>query len=71
MSSVSDRNARLDKLVAATKSWADKQRKVLQNRVASSKAILKGRTGQERLAQSSVQAASALVVDEINSFLAT
>lgn len=71
MADTSARDARLDKLITATKDWAGKQRKVFNDRVASSKKILKGRTGQERLAQSSVQAASGLVVDEISSFLTT
>lgn len=70
MSDASDRNALLDQLVAATQAWATKRRKELTDRVASSKKILQGRTGAERLAQSSVQATSALVVTEINSFLA-
>lgn len=67
--SIAARNARLDALVAATTAWADKQTKQLQDRVAISKRILKGRTGSERLAQASVQAASSLVVNEIDEFL--
>jgi hypothetical protein len=67
--STAARDMRLDALVDATTAWADKQTKSLQDRVASSKKILKGRTGSERLAQSSVQAASALVVTEIDAFL--
>lgn len=69
MSKVSDRNARLDALVAATQSWAKSQRDALNHRVASSKAILQGRTGSERLAQASVQATSGLVVAAIDDFL--
>jgi len=69
MADTAARDARLDALVEATKFWADKQTKALQERAASSKKILKGRTGAERLAQASVQAASALVVSEIDEFL--
>jgi hypothetical protein len=69
MPTVAERNARLDALTAATTSWAEKRRTEINNRVASSKKILKGRTGSERLAQASVQAASALVVESIDDFL--
>lgn len=69
MASVADRNARLDALAAATKFWSDKRIDEINRRVASSKKILQGRTGSERLAQASVQASQALVVDSINDFL--
>jgi hypothetical protein len=67
--STTARNARLDALSSAVTTWAQKQTDAINQRVASSKAILKGRTGSERLAQSSVQAASALVVSSIQDFL--
>lgn len=67
--SVTARNARLDALSTAVTFWADKQRAAINARVESSKNILKGRTGSERLARSAVQAASDLVVDSINDFL--
>jgi len=67
--SVADRNNRLDALLKASKFWADKRRTDINHRVDSSKKILKGRTGSERLARSNVQAASALVVDSIDDFL--
>ena len=69
MSTVAERNARLDALVAAAKQWADSRTTELQNRVTSAKKILQGRTGSERLAQTSVTAASDLVVSEIDDFL--
>jgi len=69
MSKVAERNARLDKLVEATQSWAKTQRDALNHRVASSKKILQGRTGSERLAQASVQATSSLVIAAIDEFL--
>jgi hypothetical protein len=65
------RNARLDALAQAVTFWADKQRQAINNRVASSKNILKGRTGSERLAQSNVQGASDLVVSSLDAFLLT
>jgi hypothetical protein len=71
MSSVDERNTRLDQLLAATTTWTDKRRIELKARVAANKKILKGRTGSERLAQASVAATSALVVDEIDAFLLT
>jgi hypothetical protein len=69
MANVTERNARLDQLVKITKSWATKRRDEINHRVASSKRILQGRTGSERLAQAGVQATSALVVTEIDEFL--
>ncbi len=71
MSSVDERNARLDDLEKATTAWATKRRDELTSRVAENKKILKGRTGSERLAQASVSAAHDLVVDEIDAFLVT
>ncbi len=69
MSTVAERNARLDALEQAVRNYAAAQRKNLQKRVATSKKILRGRTGSERLAQASVEASSDLVVDEIEDFL--
>jgi hypothetical protein len=67
--SKAERNARLDKLEKATTDWAEKRLKQYQDRIASNKAILKGRTGSERLAQANVQAGSDLVVSAISEFL--
>jgi hypothetical protein len=69
MASVADRNARLDALVQAATQWATSRTNTLQNQVAVLKAILVGRTGSERLAQTSVSATSDLVVSSINDFL--
>lgn len=71
MASVAERNARLDALVQAAQDWAKTRTDELNNRVSSAKAILQGRTGSERLAQTGVSATSDLVVDEINQFLVT
>ena len=64
-----DRNARLDALGTAIQAWAKKRREVLNNQVAFSKRILKGRTGAERLNNAMVETANDLVVDQINQFL--
>ena len=64
-----DRNARLDALGTAIQAWAKKRREVLNNQVAFSKRILKGRTGAERLNNAMVETANDLVVDQINEFL--
>lgn len=69
MSATDARNARLDALTAAVNTWATQRTAQLQAVVAQNKQILQGRTGSERLAQSSVDAASALVVNQINNFL--
>lgn len=65
------RNARLDALVTATTQWADRRTKELNDKVSVIKKILKGRTGSERLASATSQAASDAVVREIDEFLAT
>jgi chromosome condensin MukBEF complex kleisin-like MukF subunit len=64
-----ERDARLDKLKKAVEEWADKRTQQYQARVASNKALLKGRTGAERLAQNTVRAASDQVVRAIDEFL--
>ena len=69
MASQAERNARLDKLGAATTEWATQRRTYLKKQVAFSKRLLQGRTGSERLNQASVESATALTVDQINSFL--
>lgn len=69
MSSLDQRNARLDGLLTATKSWADKRRKELTERAQAAKSLLKGRTGSERLVQTTVQASSEVVASEIEDFL--
>lgn len=69
MATVAERNARLDALATAAKAWHDKQIQELQHRVESSKKILRGRTGAERLARAGVTAASDLVIDQIDDFL--
>ncbi len=69
MSSITERNARLDSLAQATREYAAQQRKQLKKRVDVSKRILQGRTGSERLAQASVQESASLVTAEIDDFL--
>lgn len=69
MASVAERNARLNALVTATQAWAAQRTQELQDRVASCQQILNGRTGSQQLAQASVQAASGLVIQQINDFL--
>ena len=69
MASKEERDARLDELATATSEWATKRRTQLQKQVAFGKALLKGRTGAERLNDKSVQTATNLLVDEIGEFL--
>ena len=69
MATKEERDARLDKLAEAAKQWADAERKRLKSQVAFGKALLKSRTGQDRLANTSVSAVSDLAVDQINQFL--
>lgn len=69
MATQDERNARLDKLAKATAEWAKNQRTYLQKQSTLAKRMLKGRTGSERLAQTSVGIVSGLTVDQINQFL--
>lgn len=69
MSTVAERNARLDALQTAVSQYATAQRDTLNKQVARCKAILQGRTGSERLAQSAVQQGTTLAVQQINEFL--
>lgn len=71
MSASDDRNARLDALVSATQQWATTRQNQITQQVAQNNAILQGRTGSQRLAQSAVAAASDLVVNSIDDFLLT
>ena len=63
------RDQRLDDLATATSEWATKRRKQLEAQVSFSKALLKGRTGAERLNNAVVTSATDLLVDEVNDFL--
>ena len=69
MASQEERNARLDKLKTAVNAWADKEEERLNAEAALLKKILKGRTGSERLNNTSVESASDLLVDELDQFL--
>ena len=68
-STLDQRNSQLDALQDAVKQYAQAQRDELNRRVAVNKQILLGRTGSDRLANSSVESTSSLVVETINSFL--
>lgn len=63
------RDARLDNLEKAVDEWADKRIARLKKEAVLLKKIMKGRTGAERLNAASVDAASALQVDELSQFL--
>jgi len=67
--SKAQRDERLAQLQKAVEQWADKRTAQYKDRVAVNKAILKGRTGSERLADASVRDGSTLVVAAINDFL--
>jgi hypothetical protein len=69
MADTAARNQRLQQLVAATQAWATSRTTVLNNQATSAQAILNGRTGATQLAQAGVDAASMLVVSQIDDFL--
>ena len=70
MATKAERDARLDDLAKATREWATNERTRLKKQVTFSKQLLRGRTGSERLNNASVTTANALLVDEINQYLA-
>ena len=69
MASKEERDARLDALASAATAWASEERTRLQKQVASSKRLLKGRTGAERLNNASVVTANDLLIEEIDQYL--
>ncbi len=69
MATKEERDARLDALAAATTEWATAERQRLQDQADFGKRLLKGRTGSERLNNTSVTMAQELLVDEIDTFL--
>lgn len=69
MASKEERDARLDRLVDQVRAWHTKRQEALDKQVAFSKALLRGRTGAERLNNESVSSASLLLTDEIDTFL--
>lgn len=69
MATQEERNARLDALGSAVTAWATQRRQRLENESASLKKLLKGRTGSERLNNTTVTTATDLLVDEIDQFL--
>lgn len=71
MSGKAERDARLLRLSEATTKWADKRIEQYEKQVAINKALLKGRTGADRLASENARANSTLVVSAIDDFLLT
>lgn len=69
MATKEERDARLDQLGSSVSAWAAQRRKQLQDEAAALKKLLKGRTGSERLNNTTVTTASSLLVDEIDQFL--
>jgi len=68
MATIEERNARLDELVKATQAWSTVRQKTLNDQVAFAKRVLKGR-GINGLNNKTVEAASELLVEEIDTFL--
>lgn len=64
-----ERDARLDALLEAAQTWGDVRKKQLTNAVVLSKAILRARTGSDRLVASTVAATSEKVIEAIDDFL--
>lgn len=64
-----DRQARIDELVSSVQQWSAKETEQIEQRLVLLRAVLTGRTGSDRLPAKAVAAASALVVDEIDSYL--
>ena len=69
MATKAERDARLDELISLTKTWSQKRQKELNDRVTQLTNMLKAR-GAGQLLNATTTAATGLVVDEINRFLA-
>ena len=69
MASQAERDKRLDDLKESVEAWEVKKTKDINDRVALSKRILKGRTGSERLSQAATSAAKSAVISSIDDFL--
>lgn len=66
-----ERDARLQKLVDATNTWAKAETDRLTKEADFLESVLKGRTGAGRLTDQNVADSSNLVVNEITDFLGT
>lgn len=63
------REVRLAALEKALKQFATSQRESIQKRVTAAKAMLRGRTGSDRLNRSANEAVTDLVIEELDDFL--
>ena len=63
------RDENLSKLQSAMKEFADKEIKRLDNETKFMRAVMKGRTGSEKLGTSNLLETAKLVQDEIDQFL--
>lgn len=64
-----ERDARLQKLVEATNTWADAETERLTKEADFLESVLQGRTGAGRLANQNVVDSTALIVSEITDFI--
>lgn len=64
-----DRDSRLATLSSAVTAWSTKQKKRIEDQVAFSKRLLRGRNAANGLNNTTVSKASELLVDELDQFL--
>lgn len=64
-----ERDENLDALAEAVDEWGQKERDRLENEVKFMRAVLKGRTGEDKAGTDALDSASALLQAEINDFL--
>lgn len=69
MANETARNERLTSLATSTTAWAKQERDSYKATVARNKAVLKGRTGSERLVSALTEATATAAQDEIDAFL--
>jgi hypothetical protein len=65
-----DRDANLDSLKSAVKSWGDKEKTRLENEVKFMRAVLKGRTGSEKAGTQNLDTLQKILELEVEDFIA-
>jgi hypothetical protein len=66
-----ERDANLDSLKSAVKTWGDKEKARLENEVKFVRAVLKGRTGSEKAGTQNLDTLQAILKLEVEDFIAS
>lgn len=66
-----ERDANLDSLKTAVKTWGDKEKTRLENEVKFMRAVLKGRTGSEKAGTQNLDTLQEILKLEVEDFIAS